>query len=166
VAGTVLEDGRPVNESSKYRTALEKKVCAVVMCLAALTPYLTWFCCCQVKVMTEMEFLEFVRNAKPKVSRQDSSVPNAQPSKVSAAAVPVKPVSSTVSGMRASSSSSAKVHVDTDEHSLWVDKYKPQSIDQLIGSADIAKKVLEWLRRWDEVHLKKSFKIPHSQVSM
>ena len=26
VAGTVLEDGRPVTESSKYRTAVEKKV--------------------------------------------------------------------------------------------------------------------------------------------
>ena len=31
---------------------------------------------------------------------------------------------------------------------LWVNKYKPQSIDDLVGNATNAKRLLSWLQQW------------------
>ncbi len=42
---------------------------------------------------------------------------------------------------------------------LWVDKYKPSSIKEIIGSAETVKKMHNWLSKWSEVHVKKTLKI-------
>jgi replication factor C subunit 1 len=51
----------------------------------------------------------------------------------------------------------------TIEDRLWVDKYKPTKIDDIIGSADVAKRLVLWLRQWDAAHNKKTIKIPFSK---
>ncbi len=64
-----------------------------------------------------------------------------------------------------SSSSSSSINKANDTDSLWVDKYKPGSTAEIIGSVDIAKKLTDWLRSWHKVHVEKSVKIPFSKVS-
>lgn len=41
---------------------------------------------------------------------------------------------------------------------MWVDKYKPQRISDIIGSSDTIKKLMDWLRQWKAVHIDKSYK--------
>jgi replication factor C subunit 1 len=60
--------------------------------------------------------------------------------------------------------SSATVQNGGDiEDRLWVDKYKPARFDEVIGSTETAKKLVEWLNRWDAVHLKKNQKVTFSK---
>ena len=43
-----------------------------------------------------------------------------------------------------------KVISDSKEHDLWVDKYAPESIGDIIGNATVAK-LAEWLKDWEKV---------------
>jgi hypothetical protein len=49
-----------------------------------------------------------------------------------------------------SSSSSSSAAGDSGSGSLWVDKYRPTKVDQLVGMAGIAQKLTEWLRGWTD----------------
>jgi replication factor C subunit 1 len=46
---------------------------------------------------------------------------------------------------------------------LWVDKYKPQSHADLIGSGELVRKLGAWLSQWEAVHLRHSVKVPFSK---
>lgn len=64
------------------------------------------------------------------------------------------------------SSSSASNELSTGSShdiSLWVDRYKPQSPNDLIGHGDIVRKLQEWLRNWNAVHSKKTLKVPFTK---
>lgn len=39
---------------------------------------------------------------------------------------------------------------------LWVDKFKPQRINQLIGNNSAINSLRNWLETWHDVHIKKS----------
>jgi replication factor C subunit 1 len=41
---------------------------------------------------------------------------------------------------------------------LWVDKYKPRSPVDLVGHTETIRKLSEWLKSWNDVHLHKKFK--------
>lgn len=41
---------------------------------------------------------------------------------------------------------------------LWVDKYKPKSPMDLIGHAEVAKKLSDWLKSWNDIHILKRTK--------
>lgn len=61
-----------------------------------------------------------------------------------------------------SSSSTTTTTTPTTTHSsqlLWVDKYKPQKIDDIVGAGESTRKILDWLKKWPEVHLKKTLKV-------
>lgn len=91
----------------------------------------------KVKILTEDEFLQKIENApKPKTSL--TLAPTLAPMEFPE----WKP----------------KAEVNESEM-LWVDKYKPKSGAELIGSADLVKKLSNWLRNWDAVHLQKTLKI-------
>ena len=130
VAGAVLDDGRAASESSKYRTALEKKV----------------------RIISERELLAMIPPASPQKDATSHSMPS------SAAASGAKAQASGCSG---SSSSNSRIGagvgsgVVSSGSMLWVDKYKPSNSSQLIGSTELVRKLGEWLRRWDAVHLQK-----------
>jgi replication factor C subunit 1 len=44
-----------------------------------------------------------------------------------------------------------------------VDKYKPSNFDQMIGGSELSRKLTDWLKGWEDVHLKKTRKIPFSK---
>jgi hypothetical protein len=46
---------------------------------------------------------------------------------------------------------------------LWVDKHRPQSVADLIGHQDTARKLSEWLQSWSAVHLKHSVKVSYQK---
>lgn len=63
-----------------------------------------------------------------------------------------------------SSPRDASLLPDSDKDDLWVDKHKPKHSSEMIGSAELVKKMGDWLRRWDGQHLHKTgAKIPYSK---
>lgn len=38
-----------------------------------------------------------------------------------------------------------------DQYEMWTDRYKPQSVYDLIGNAAVIDQLFEWLKDWDEV---------------
>ena len=134
--------------------------------------------CYQIPILTEEQFIAKINDSKLKAAPIQSVTAKASPlaaktasedrmvstiKKGLPAATPSSASKSSSSSLPSSSSTVKKV-VSTVEDRLWVDKYKPQHVDQLIGSNDVAKKLMDWVRRWDDVHLRKSVKIPHSNV--
>ena len=49
------------------------------------------------------------------------------------------------------------------DDALWVEKYKPTSTADIIGNADLAKKLGDWIRNWRRIHIEKSMKVPFSK---
>ena len=50
-----------------------------------------------------------------------------------------------------------------DDDLMWVDKYKPKKLEDIMASDGLVKKLQEWLSSWDAVHIKKTKKIPASK---
>ncbi|XP_022092745.1 replication factor C subunit 1-like isoform X2 [Acanthaster planci] len=116
------------------------------------------------KILTEDELFDLIRTRpgkKPSVSKV--SQPKAEPvsTKQSAQTKPkVSPKMDTTPSQSLSTSSSpamdSKPTVETEklgESLLWVDKYKPQNMKQLIGQQgerSCANKLLKWLKRWHD----------------
>jgi hypothetical protein len=40
------------------------------------------------------------------------------------------------------------------ETELWTTKHRPQSVSHLVGNKEIVNKLTNWLKTWEEVHLK------------
>jgi replication factor C subunit 1 len=59
---------------------------------------------------------------------------------------------------RASSSSSSSSSPESSQL-LWVDKYKPKRLEDVIGAAESIRKILDWLKKWPEVHIRKTVKV-------
>jgi len=49
------------------------------------------------------------------------------------------------------------------DNRLWVDKYRPIKTTDLIGHHETAKKLIDWLKNWNFVHIKKSAKIAYTK---
>jgi Iap family predicted aminopeptidase len=58
-----------------------------------------------------------------------------------------------------SSSSSSFISSESAQQLLWVDKYKPARLEDVIGAAESIRKILDWLKKWPEVHLRKTVKV-------
>jgi replication factor C subunit 1 len=168
VAGNLLEDGRPAQESSKYKNAVEKKV----------------------QILSETELLELIavheaKQGSVKQEESQSSMTSADSSGVTtqattssvglppnpfarsgaaSSAAPVRtatytgaqnssscsggnPFASRPGGSASSASSAAQLQQQADL--LWVDKYRPQSSAGMIGSTEIVSKLTNWLRRYN-----------------
>jgi len=140
VAGTALEDGRPTQEGSKYRAALDK----------------------QVPILSEAQFLRLIETrggAGPGggASRSSSTFPSPK-------ALPIQSSHSSSSHSHSNTiSSGSGSKEDLGQAQLWVDKYVPRSVGDLVGSAEVCRKLADWLRRWDEVHLRRTAKVPFSK---
>jgi replication factor C subunit 1 len=141
VVGTVLEDGRSISEGRKYCDAVEKRV----------------------RIVTEEVFLEMIAAgtirrdaALAAQSVQTYSAPT-QNTFVRQPSVPLQSHSSS------SSSSAATTKKPSGDGLLWVDKHQPQNTSELVGSGELVKKMSDWLRRWDAVHLTKTVKVPFSK---
>ena len=40
-------------------------------------------------------------------------------------------------------------------HVPWTFKYKPKTLSEVIGNEDAKKKILKWIKEWDEILLKR-----------
>ncbi len=138
VAGNLLEDGRAVSDGSKHRTAVEK----------------------QVPIISEDEFLDLLNKKKASApsyaSPEGRSAANSNSIARSAAgkstvkeetrAVAPAPtsVSRTVAGLASTKGPSedwTKKHAALVDDQLWVDKYKPAKLDDMIGSNELVSKL-------------------------
>jgi replication factor C subunit 1 len=135
VASPTLEDGRDSTSSMKYRTAVDKKV----------------------KIVTEKDFLGLIQasisNPVPNQGEaggasMSRSFSTSNVSRVVKALVPQLP--------RASSSSSSS---PLTSELLWVDKYKPKRLEDVIGAAESIRKILDWLKKWPDIHIRKTVKV-------
>ena len=132
-AMTSGSSGRPVNESSKYKDAVEKNVA----------------------IIDEEKFMKMVPERKviPKKASSESSGQNSSSS--SSAPFPAKREA------LSSSSNNNRPATSTDDL-LWVDKYKPAKASQIVGGDTSVRNLSQWLQRWDAVHLHKTQKAPSS----
>lgn len=133
--------------------------------------------CWQVPVVSEKQFLLIIQNscvsagATPRISSSSTAS--------TVASASLKPLSRVVKGSSQSSASSQTSHSLTRVPStglapdasaaqqelsqlLWVDKYKPSRLEDVIGGAESVKKLLEWLRKWHDVHIHKTAKVRQS----
>lgn len=37
---------------------------------------------------------------------------------------------------------------------MWTDTYRPNKLEDLVGNQGLVKQLLEWLRDWDDVHIR------------
>ena len=131
VAGEVLEDGRPVTESSKYKHAQEKGV----------------------KILSEKEFLSFIEERRQSLPQKPT-----KPTSVQSASAKEDNKANTINSQLKKESSFTRTTERDVDSMLWVDKYRPEAVDDIIGSGDIIRKLRDWLRDWDTVHIKKALK--------
>lgn len=167
VAGDILEDGRPVTEGNKYRTALEKKV--KIISEAELLDLIDG-AVASAAAKNENEMIAASDNCHSSSSCRDSlsnlNDNNYNLQQQQQAKQPTTTISSLSVGSskkssslpQSSSSSSLGCHVSQDCSSsqLWVDKHRPKTSAQLIGSSEIVRKLGDWLRQWDKLHLHRS----------
>lgn len=148
VVGSVLEDGRPAEEGSKYRAAKDKKV----------------------TILTEDQFLDLLQASNSQPLSTSTSTPIDTKGSTSIGTVLQTVASCTSKGNVSSSSVSSAPRPSTSVSSalpkttsarsnpstsdlLWVDKYKPSNVKEIIGCSDTVKKLCDWLQKWDSIHL-------------
>ena len=164
VAGDVLEDGRPVTASSKYRKAVDKKV----------------------KIIGQAELLEMVAStydpaaeaaaaaAAAAAQTSSSSASSSSSSSSSSSAGVVRPRSHD-SRPNANDAAAAEISRDaakarekqmkdrakrSSSNMLWADKHKPSDVKDLLGNGGHVRNIQNWLRKWDAWHLYKTEKPP------
>eukprot|EP01038_Epipyxis_sp_PR26KG_P010113 gene10113-13591_t len=167
IAGTLLEDGRMVEEGNKYRTALEKKV----------------------KIFSEEEFLKKIDDiiiVAELTASNNAGIKNDQSNTSSnKISIPINDNnnnsgnynnnnninnvnrnsfnSSIIQHNPSSKSNKDMIRSHAVEDMMWVDKHKPKSTSEMIGYNEFVKKMSDWLRNWDNVHIKKTMKIPFNK---
>ncbi|XP_038051996.1 replication factor C subunit 1-like isoform X1 [Patiria miniata] len=110
-------------------------------------------------ILTEDELFDLIRTRpgkKPSISKEASKpkaepVPTKQPSLTTPSTKKME--SPSTSSMPAVDSKPTPATDQSGESLLWVDKYKPQNMKQLIGQQgdrSCANKLLKWLKRWHD----------------
>lgn len=121
VAGFEMEDGRPIQEGSKYKKAIEKDV----------------------KIINEDKLLKMIRDSDPQAN--------------AVCEVEEKKVEETVPQNREIPAELKKETyglVDSVTCRLLTTKYAPQEIGSIIGNTKTIENLVQWLERWESVHIK------------
>lgn len=100
----------------------------------------------KVAIMTEEEFFS-----------KYPPVPIQHPTSAPVSRAPTVSASSTSA---ASTQAPKRPNLNAGINDLWVDKYKPKTPSDLIGHAELARKLGDWLRNWDGVHIQKTIPKP------
>ena len=136
IAGMRLEDGRPVEASKKYRTAKSQSNCTII---------------------SENDIIQMVQDAidQSKNTTKKNSSSNNNNSISKPKAKKLKSIHGSSNGSSSSSSSTTtttttnkKKKKTNNINVLWVNKYKPNSLDDLVGNATNVKRLLSWLQSW------------------
>lgn len=130
LTGSILEDGRNVWESSKYKKAKEKGV----------------------KMMNELQFEEFVRkNLGDESFTVKDGFGNSAGTSVS-----LGKVNKNQNEMDIDDPNSEILHKINDEkkmRELWTDKHHPQDITEVVGNQSVINQFIKWLDDWEDVVL-------------
>mmetsp|Transcript_8209 Transcript_8209/g.11430 ORF Transcript_8209/g.11430 Transcript_8209/m.11430 type:complete len:846 (-) Transcript_8209:499-3036(-) len=125
VVGTLLEDGRSVEEGRKFKDAIERKV----------TIIRGWE-----KLVDTVEEMRKKRQSKPSEgSLGKLGLTKSKKRKVGSSTAP----SSSMSGSG----------IERIENELWADRYKPKSTKDVLGNGEVVKKLRSFLENWEKVHL-------------
>jgi len=171
LAGNLLEDGRSVSESAKYKTAVTKQIPIITedQFLARIHQHeeeqrlvLEQQQQRQMLMTKEDEKDDAANHTTQEVAAEGvhTTLRNSSKALPTATKIGERPSSNAVTKI---SSSSVANRVADNSDMLWVDKYKPTSSSQLIGSAEVVKKIVDWLKKWHDVHVLKKVKIPFSK---
>uniref|UniRef100_M4BGR0 Replication factor C subunit 1 n=1 Tax=Hyaloperonospora arabidopsidis (strain Emoy2) TaxID=559515 RepID=M4BGR0_HYAAE len=99
-----------------------------------------------VRVLTQNEFYNLIAEVSAAQQAQDLAADKTK-TKAKAAAASLK----------------CKQNSDLSiNQELWTDKYKPQTLDHMIGNIELGKKLKTWLLDWEAMHVKGTKKIPFS----
>ncbi|KAL3672517.1 hypothetical protein V7S43_001817 [Phytophthora oleae] len=102
-----------------------------------------------VRILTQNEFYNLITEAAAAQQAQDLA---AEKTKIKAEAA----------GAKAASSKGKQKLNTAINNELWTDKYKPQSLDHMIGNIELGRKLMVWLKDWEAMHVKGTKKIPFS----
>ena len=134
VKGFLLEDGRPTTSGTKWReatkwhvTILEGKVDFLRVVDELVSGNIPFP---DVRVNSAKNVRKIISNEKKKFV-----------------------VKAAISMASSSSVSRLKREKDEANNQLWVEKYKPTSIKDILGSAEIGKKLGTWLSTWTVMHM-------------
>jgi replication factor C subunit 1 len=134
VTGPLLEDGRSFEEGSKYKKYLELKEAGKS----------------HPELLNEDEFLAILapfeekpqKDVTSKFSSVSYEVNDSNPSQV-------KPTSLA----HPSQASQVFSPLETKANNLWVEKYRPSTITDLVGNTPQVGRLQDWLRDWESVHV-------------
>ncbi|KAG3109906.1 hypothetical protein PI124_g10917 [Phytophthora idaei] len=100
-----------------------------------------------VRILTQNEFYNLITEAATAQQAQDLA---AEKAKIKAEAAGAK---------TASSKGKQKLNTSLNDE-LWTDKYKPQTLNHMIGNIELGRKLKTWLVDWEAMHVKGTKKIP------
>ncbi|GMF14653.1 unnamed protein product [Phytophthora lilii] len=100
-----------------------------------------------VRILTQNEFYNLITEAAAAQQAQDLA---AEKARVKAEAAGAK---------AASLKGKQKLNTSVNDE-LWTDKYKPQTLDHMIGNIELGRKLKTWLMDWEAMHVKGTKKIP------
>jgi replication factor C subunit 1 len=155
VLGSILEDGRPVEQGSKYRRAESEAKVVVLHGTGQLYGLLQKYSGPGPAAGTASST---TANSAPSAT---ASAPFVAPTKTSVgnpyAQKPSNPYASKgnpyAKEPREPSAPDTKPNAilkSTGVNDLWVDKYKPLSSGEILGNAESVKKLTTWLRTWED----------------
>lgn len=153
IHGEYLEDGRMYNEGKKYQKALEVQKMSK----------------CNIKILNEEEFLQMLPEEKNKTSKWEDATDGKDDQD---ALEKMQQSDFTKVGSESGASGSGsynrgthseketppKCSVPGDQqkilNQLWVEKYRPRSLNELVGNTQNVLKLKNWLASWDDVCIK------------
>jgi replication factor C subunit 1 len=152
VLGSILEDGRPVEQGSKYRRSESEANIVVLQGTGQFYGLLHKYSGCG--PATASTSAPSTAASAPLIAPAKTSVSNPYASKPSNPyASKGNPYAQKPPSKADSSSSNAKpkaIVKSTGINDLWVDKYKPLSSGEILGNTESVKKLAAWLRTWED----------------
>uniref|UniRef100_H3GWA8 Replication factor C subunit 1 n=1 Tax=Phytophthora ramorum TaxID=164328 RepID=H3GWA8_PHYRM len=100
-----------------------------------------------VRILTQNEFYNLITEAAAAQQAQDLAAEKRR-IKVEAA------------GAKTTSTKGKQKLNSSINNELWTDKYKPQTLDHMIGNIELGRKLKMWLMDWEAMHVKGTKKIP------
>lgn len=128
------------------------------------------FLTAQVSVLSENDFIAMIEKRHQQLEKEKSlssppteqtarSAPNPKATVKSEGQCAAEPVSRKMMGMSSFPLKATPANA-SNEDMLWVDKYKPSNLSDVIGSNETVNKLTTWLRRWGDMHIHKTYKPP------
>ncbi|EEY68800.1 replication factor C subunit, putative [Phytophthora infestans T30-4] len=101
-----------------------------------------------VRILTQNEFYNLITEAATAQQTQDLAAEKAK-------------IKAETGALKTSSKGNQKLSTSINDE-LWTDKYKPQTLNHMIGNIELGKKLKTWLLDWEAMHVKGTKKVPFS----